>query len=409
MPDISTMSLKVAPIQFNNTFTPAQYTVQPLDSTLLARSLQLQEAREKESRANIDAIDNALAATRAQLHSSEHNWFDTKANNIRKEIDAQIELGNYQSAIRLAQESARDFKRDTEIQNKLKVNELYEKERNRVQSMNIDPLTKRYWDSLNQYSYNGTADWKPKWTPVNDVDLANVARLVASMTPEDVNSITRGGSTKKQILLDKEGNVTNDITKAWGIRASTSEGGEQSSTKHIKTKEDMEVTLRKLIADTNLKASLLQKWNVTKWALEDAKSRMDDINLTDDERARATEEYNAYNKEFMNKDGIIVIKSFDDWVDKKVVGILDTMEYYNESDTKTRHTGLEYSGYDINKNINIDNLKDSEIEEHELAGVKGTPVSTIYTNIEEQHNAVTKNMYGNTHSSSAISSLYNVE
>ena len=47
----------------------------------------------------------------------------------KKEIDDQISLGNFQSAIRIAQQSARDLKRDTDLQNKIKVNQLYNKEK----------------------------------------------------------------------------------------------------------------------------------------------------------------------------------------------------------------------------------------------------------------------------------------
>ena len=37
----------------------------------------------------------------------------------------------------------------------MKVNQLYEQERNNAFSSGIDPLTQKYWDYRNKYSYNG--------------------------------------------------------------------------------------------------------------------------------------------------------------------------------------------------------------------------------------------------------------
>ena len=375
MADIPSMSLKAVPMQFA-TFTPVQYTAQTSDPTLLAKSLQMQEAREKESKQNMDIIDTALANERDSLNVAEHDWLDKQANEIRKAIDEQINLGNYQSAIRLAQQSARDLKRNTDLQNKRAVNRLYQQERQRVQSMNIDPLTKRRWDAINQYSYNGTADWKPSWTPVNDVSLSNLQGLATQLTAEDVQAISSQNSNSNVVLVDENGEVTTDLTKAVGKRESTSTGTGSSKSTHTKTKEDIEKTFRALLADPNVSASLAQKYDTGIWAYEDAVARSNDSSLSKDERNRARIEAERYKKEITDENGFI-ISDYDTWVNKKIVPMFGNMEYTNTAISSNNSTSVDYSDSLFTRNITAANNKDALVTEQEV-GVRGTQTQTNY-------------------------------
>lgn len=368
--NVPTMSLKVAPMQFA-TFTPTQYTPQTSDPTLLAKSLQIQEAREKEANQNMDAIDTSLAAIRENLNVAEHDWLDSKANAIRKEIDDQISLGNYQSAIRIAQQSARDLKRDTDLQNKIKVNQLYNKEKERVQSMGVDPLTQRYWEYRNKYSYNGTADWKPSWTPVKDISLANLQGLAAQLTAEDVQSHSSGSSNKRQVLLDSDGNVTTDLSKAISVRESISSGGSSSVGTHIKTKEDIEKTFRALLADSNVNLALTQKFDVNYWAYNDAIARSKDESLSYFDRQSALEEANRLGSELKDENGIL-ITSYERWLEKKVIPMFENMEYHNKTTSSSSESGIDYSNALFTMNQQRLNQKDTNIEEDvQVYGIPG--------------------------------------
>lgn len=368
--NVPTMSLKVAPMQFA-TFTPTQYTPQTSDPTLLAKSLQIQEAREKEANQNMDAIDTSLAAIRENLNVAEHDWLDSKANAIRKEIDDQISLGNYQSAIRIAQQSARDLKRDTDLQNKIKVNQLYNKEKERVQSMGVDPLTQRYWEYRNKYSYNGTADWKPSWTPVKDISLANLQGLAAQLTAEDVQSHSSGSSSKRQILLDSDGNVTTDLSKAISVRESISSGGSSSVGTHIKTKEDIEKTFRALLADSNVNLALTQKFDVNYWAYNDALARSKDESLSYFDRQSALEEANRLGSELKDENGIL-ITSYERWLEKKVIPMFENMEYHNKTTSSSSESGIDYSNGLFTMNQQRLNQKDANIgEDVQVLGIQG--------------------------------------
>ena len=112
MADIPTMSLKVAPMQFA-AFTPIQYTPQTADPTLLSRSMAAQEARQEKANQYLLAIDTTLAEKRKSLNKADYDWLAQQAENARAEVDKQLELGNWQSAIRVAQQSARDLTRNT--------------------------------------------------------------------------------------------------------------------------------------------------------------------------------------------------------------------------------------------------------------------------------------------------------
>ena len=90
MADIPSMSLKVAPLQFTN-FTPTTtYKMETADPTLLAKSLTMQGAMEKEASQNIDAIDSVFSKIRENLDVSEHPWLETKATEIRNRLDILI-------------------------------------------------------------------------------------------------------------------------------------------------------------------------------------------------------------------------------------------------------------------------------------------------------------------------------
>lgn len=368
--NVPTMSLKGAPIQFA-TFTPTQYTPQTSDPTLLAKSHLMQENREKEANQSTDAIDTALAAIRENLNVAEHDWLDSKANAIRKEIDDQISLGNFQSAIRIAQQSARDLKRDTDLQNKIKVNQLYNKEKERVQSMGVDPLTQRYWEYRNKYSYNGTADWKPSWTPVKDISLANLQGLAAQLTAEDVQSHSSGSSSKRQILLDSDGNVTTDLSKAIAVRESISSGGSSSVGTHIKTKEDIEKTFRALLADSNVNLALTQKFDVNYWAYNDALARANDESLSYFDRQSALEEANRLGSELKDENGIL-ITSYERWLEKKVIPMFENMEYHNKTTSSSSESGIDYSNALFTMNQQRLNQQDTNIgEDVQVYGLHG--------------------------------------
>lgn len=341
MANITTMSLKAAPLQFA-TFTPIQYTPQVADSTLLAKSLTQQEVREKEARDNLSRIDGATNELRARLNSADHDWFSNMINEKQKVIDEQIDLGNFQTAIRLSKDFARDITRDNELQNRVLANQSYEKEKQKITSMSIDPLTKRRWEAENKYSYNGTSEWIASWTPVNDISLSSLQNLAAQMTAEDAHSSSTQSSSSSEVLLDANNKVTNDVTKAAASK-SRSSSSSKSYSSHTKSTEDITKTFRNLLADSNISLALVQKFDNTVWGYNDALQRSTDTSLSEEERRKAALEANALKTQITDSNGII-ITDYDTWLTKKVIPMFSNMSYHNTASSSGSGSGYSYSG-----------------------------------------------------------------
>ena len=379
MANITTMSLKAAPLQFA-TFTPTQYTPQVADSTLLAKSLTQQEVREKEARDSLSRIDGATNELRARLNAADYDWFSNTIDEKQKAIDEQIDLGNFQTAIRLSRDFARDITRDKELQNRVLANQSYEKEKQKITSMSIDPLTKRRWEAENKYSYNGTSEWTASWTPVNDISLSSLQSLAAQMTAEDAHSSSTQSSSSSEVLLDENNKVTSDPTKAVSSKSSSSSSSKSYSS-HTKSTEDITKTFRNLLADSNISLALVQKFDNTVWGYNDALQRSTDTSLSEEERRKAALEANALKKQITDSNGII-INDYDTWLTEKVIPMFSNMSYHNTASSSGSSSGYSYSGLGGGSGLYKDNpgLTPNFVTVSETATVKGTSVYSAPNN-----------------------------
>ena len=213
MPTIPTMSLKTVPIQFAE-FKPVQYTPQIADSTLLAKSLSMQEARAEKARSALGSTDTLLNGIRNAINPEEYTWFENQANDIRKKIDDQIALGNTETAIKFAQEAGRDLARSVDMNNKVKANAIYQQELNKIKSGAYSELTKRRWEDTNTYYDNGTGNWKAKnFIPVKDISVSDVWANAVAKTPTRSKSSGGNRSDTKETTVDNAGRPIKAFTK----------------------------------------------------------------------------------------------------------------------------------------------------------------------------------------------------
>lgn len=374
MDNITTMSLKEAPFQFA-TFNPVEYvsTYKPetTNYSLLSHAYQLQENREKEANDKMTKIDATLNQLREELNVSDHSWLSGKSKEIQDRIDTQIALGNYQSAIRIANEEAKGILRDEELNNRRSANRVYEKEKQRVESMSIDPLTKRRWLAENKYSYDGTATWKPLWTPVNDISIASLQSMAFQMTPEDATSSSTEFSSSKETWYDDEGKVTTDPSKVSKSKTVSSSGGKSYSS-HKKSKEAMETTFRRLLADSNISLALLQKHSTYVWAYNYLDKRRTDMSLSEEERKIAEAEFNVLAKEITDENGMI-IDDYNNWIDSKVIPMFANMEYHNTASGSSSGYGVSQELFKSNPDSpnNSNNSGYTSIPEASVSGSPG--------------------------------------
>ena len=111
---IQNITLKTAPFQFA-AFTPTQYTTQTADSSIAERSLERMETRRQKAIAQQSAVDIALQDIEKDLNEDESAWFVDYKNNIRNQIQKQVDVGNYGDALTLGVRLAGEVAQDTRI------------------------------------------------------------------------------------------------------------------------------------------------------------------------------------------------------------------------------------------------------------------------------------------------------
>lgn len=194
--EIPNMSLKQA--TFNQgSFTPATYTPQMADVNILANSLSKMEARQEKAAEKQGAVDSALAKVESQLHNDKdtQQWFSNYKDNIQKQIQSQVDVGDYGNAIRVATKLADKVMLDPAVQGRLKAEEKYQQEvktqQARRDNKEISQDTYDWWLSSNPYKYEdnydsngniiGGTDYTPKFRPVADIKWAAVAKAAFDM------------------------------------------------------------------------------------------------------------------------------------------------------------------------------------------------------------------------------------
>lgn len=331
MADIPTMSLKAAPMQFA-AFTPVQYTPQTADPTLLSRSMAAQEARQEKANQYLLAIDSTLAEKRKLLNKADYDWMAQQADAVRAEVDRQLELGNWQSAIRVAQQSARDLTRNTELEDRIRANEVYTTERNKIQSGNYSSYTKRRWDAINQYKFNGTADWTPTFRPVTDMSVADIWNIAVSRTP--IRSKSSSWSRTGNTFLDNNGNSTTTETH----------GG--SSSVQEKRESDIIAMFNNMLKDDNIRGVLRQEYDNMLWLYDQATSIIANPNATEEQLKQARADLDVATSSLSNKDGFIYAgndEDFNAWVNAQAAQYAKDSAYRHTSTSKNDSVTTSYS------------------------------------------------------------------
>lgn len=361
MADIPTMSLKAVPMQFS-AFTPIQYTPQTADSTLLSKSIAAQEARQEKANQYLVAIDSTLAEKKKLLNKADYDWMAQQADAVRAEVDRQLELGNWQSAIRVAQKSARDLIRNTELEDRIKANEVYTAERNKIQSGNYSSYTKRRWDAVNQYKFNGTADWTPTFRPVTDMSVADIWNIAVSRTPVRSESSSWSKTGNSHTFVDNNGNLITNITEqhtdnqgntntrvadgvvgTYSTITTTREGRDSVQEKR---ESDIIAIFNDMLKDDNIRGSLRQKYDTMLWLYDQANSVINNPDATEEELKQARADLDVATNSLSNKDGFIYAgndEDFNAWVNTQAAQYAKDSAYRHTSPSSAISTITSYN------------------------------------------------------------------
>lgn len=361
MENIPLMSLKAAPIQFA-TFTPIQYTPKTSDPTLLAKSMAAQEKREEEANQYMNAIVATLADKRQALNKADYQWLADKTNDMKSQIDKQLELGNWQTAIRLSKQAARDITEDEELQNRIEANKIYTTERNKIQSGHYNPYTKRRWDDINKYKYNGTADWTPTFNPKDDMSFTDIMNLAVSKTPIRSESSSSSKTRNNNVFYDNKGNLVKDVTERYtdnqgnsntriadgviGTFSTTSTTKQGSKTVQERNASDIMAEFNNMLKDDNIRGALRQQYDNMIWLYDKSQSILADENATQEEKKQAEVDLDIAKNSLTTKDGFVPVggsENFDKWIHAQASQYFQDNAYKHISTTSTDNITTSYS------------------------------------------------------------------
>lgn len=236
MPEIPTLSLKT--VQFAPTvFTPSQYEYQAADMGILERSLAQREARMKEAAQNKSAIDRTLGELELKLNPAEAEWFEGYKQDIRNQIQSNIDSGDYGAAVRNATTLAGSVIQDPRILGRIRSQEAYDTELKTQQARRdrgeISQNTYDWWVANNKYSYTDNTDgngnyvegspWQATTRPVKDINWAEQAATAFKLITPKKNTSSKGGGN----------NTTNADGTGNGSKWSRSSGTEQITVEDI--------------------------------------------------------------------------------------------------------------------------------------------------------------------------------
>lgn len=279
------------------------------------------------------AIDVALS--QIELDSSEDEWKYNYARNIRDQIDRRAAYGDYSGALDTATMLASSALSNPELIGRQKAHKDREEQLQKVQARtDIDEDTKRAWELSNFYYYKDKTDsqghiiggstWKANWNPVSHVDVVpELAKAVSLIAAEKrSSSSTTGGTTVKE--------------------DGTSSGGQKSSSSsYVRlTQERINKQLKDYIeANPQLKASILQEYNVNKILLKDLRKQLAETN-DPDEQERLRNEIAMRQGNITNHNGIVT-GDYMTLVQKKYGNIINNFAYNWTESSSTKITNID--------------------------------------------------------------------
>ena len=192
----------------------------PHDYSVLERGLAGLEARMTKATEQQGAVDEALAKIELNLHPSEREWFSEYKQDIKNQIQGDIDAGNFGTAIRKATKLGSQAASDSRITGRIEANAKYQeelkKQKDRVAKGDITEDAFNWWLKKNPYTYQDKYDANgnvvsgtlQEFTPLYDkVDYAGLTNAAFKLITANKGSSSRDGSTSVH------NNTTNDLPR----------------------------------------------------------------------------------------------------------------------------------------------------------------------------------------------------
>lgn len=302
--EIPVMSLKQATLN-QGSFSPIIYQPQVEDLNILQRSLAQREAREEKAAEQQTAIDNALGQIEDKLNPTEKEWFTNYKNDIKYQIQEQINAGNYGDAIRVATKLAGNVVSDSKILDRVKAQEIYKNAIDKVKSRtDISKDTKEWWIANHQYRYNDLTDANGNIIGGDYDQFDDAPASAIDLTDLENKAIRFAAPTR----TNRAGGKTTDTG-----------GNDWVNNIEELTPEKLKDVMKGVFASTpGAKEYLIQEKQVAEFKLKQYQDLIDDA-ASDTERKELEDKMQVYAKD-LYEDGIRL--SQDEYFAKKVNPVL---------------------------------------------------------------------------------------
>lgn len=294
------------------TFNPINNDyISPVNLEILANTYNTLETGHKEAVAQASKIKQDLAIL--DLNAAEDEWRANKINEVETILNNNTIHDNAIGAIDNLVAASSDILFGADTMGRIKANQAWKANNAKIDAMAIPEDYKQTFKEWNPYEYNdkydengniiGGTEWKPKYEPVQTVDLAKLITQAIQIAAKE-----QGGGSQIQ-YLDKNGQVTPDLSKAFDGNIYNT----VTRTWERLPKEKILAALDGLVKSTaGAEASLKQDFEVAKYQHEKAVAENGGkpviSSITDDQGVELSEQA------FFNK---------------RVMGAVEAASYYN--------------------------------------------------------------------------------
>lgn len=292
----------------------AEYISRPsvpaLDLGILNSSANILESSHKEAVQATSALKQAIA--QADLNEDEREWRQGKVNEVQSILNNNTLYGNSAAAVDDLIAASGDILFGADMQGRLKRQQAWKANNDKIDKMNITEDYKRIFKELNPYGkyedkYNKDGQviegeaWKPTVNPVNTVPLNDILNNALKWAAKEA-----GGGTVTR-WLDANGNVTDDPSKSvTGEYYSATTGSWQRLTKE-KLAAAVEASIDTI---PGARESLKQDYDIAKWKYD-----------------------NNEESDILDKTGVIMTPT--EYLTKRIDPFYKAATYYNQtSETK---------------------------------------------------------------------------
>ena len=265
---------------------------------VLGQALNKLDAANEKALQQRSAIEAALADVK--LNAAEDEWKQNYVNDIKKQIDAEAQFGNYAKALSTATRLAGEAVSNPALRGRMRYNESREKWLEKLETRaarkEIDSDTLARAKAENIYAYKDTydangnvtggIDWTPAFDPVEDINLDQVMREIkALVTPSTKATSSTGGTS--QIYVDSSGNQTRNMSEARGVFATVSGGGGSHSSSGVTAQQWADAFDAWKREHPESAKAFEQKRQNTVWRYKQELLRAEDMSLSEEDRATA--------------------------------------------------------------------------------------------------------------------------